>query len=760
MASKGNRAQAGGALRATLTLLLGACVFFAAACSRGSAPAASGTPSPGANAPGDSPVATATEVHATVTPAPTLEARDALTTAANLLHDGRYEEAAAGYEAIVSRAKDPAVRATAALGAGVARFQDGDREGSIALLLQAVGLAPAGTTTHRRSAYLLGLRLNEASRYQEAAAVLQPETENDVGDPLEPYLLLAYAEALGGVGDGRAADVWTQLAALPGLGSSLLRTMYRERARLARLAGDDTELERWLGQLVNQGGTAADRLALAAVAKKMGDISTFNSQLNSTVYGSPGAAQALVAIQLLKDAGIAVDPGQEGLVLYRGGQYAAAVKVLEPAANQAGLLAETQAFRSYYLAASYEDVGRADDAVRAYDVAAATGAVSPFVHRAKYWAARVVEASGDAASAAQRYLELAANGPPGEFSAEAAFRAGYALLRAGNAAGAVAAWDRLGVRDDARTLYWKGRAEETLGDPAAAKAAYGTAYGIDPMGFYGVEAGRRSGEVGPVAVGYQKRNLESPIDWDALAAWLNGVIPGTWPGSPATAAGDLLAAGLRDEAATVLLGDGDGAGAWRLLELAREARGLGLFDVAARLAVRLQSVSGIAWTAAPRDLLRLAYPVDYVAELDAEARANNVDPLFFAAVVRQESFWDASAGSSAGALGLTQVIPPTGESIAAALGVRGFVAADLFRPSVSLRFGAYYLAGQIQRYGSPYLALAAYNAGPGSAARWAARAGANASGPDVVEAVDISETSDYVEKIMDHYAHYLVAYGP
>ncbi|MEX1102760.1 MAG: lytic transglycosylase domain-containing protein, partial [Dehalococcoidia bacterium] len=181
----------------------------------------------------------------------------------------------------------------------------------------------------------------------------------------------------------------------------------------------------------------------------------------------------------------------------------------------------------------------------------------------------------------------------------------------------------------------------------------------------------------------------------------------------------------------------------------------GLPDVAARLAVRLRSELGLTWAQAPMDLMRLSYPVDYVTLLDAEARANGIDPLFFAALIRQESFWDANAGSHAGALGLTQVIPPTGEAIAQSLGV-DFAPADLFRPAVSLKFGANYIAGQLRAFGNPYHALAAYNAGPGNAERWANFAGGSPA--DFAEAVDFAETQGYVISVMEHYAHYMAAY--
>jgi soluble lytic murein transglycosylase len=180
--------------------------------------------------------------------------------------------------------------------------------------------------------------------------------------------------------------------------------------------------------------------------------------------------------------------------------------------------------------------------------------------------------------------------------------------------------------------------------------------------------------------------------------------------------------------------------------------------VSAQLAVRIRQAAGVASHEVPGDLLRVAYPVDYVAQVDGQARVNGLDPLFLAAVVRQESFWDASAGSPVGAVGLTQVMPATGEGIARALEVKEFRTSDLFKPAVSLQFGAYYLAGQLKRLGNPHYALAAYNAGPGNAARWIDGAG-KGNAADFVEQVDYAETQHYVAVIMEHYAHYLRAYS-
>ena len=121
------------------------------------------------------------------------------------------------------------------------------------------------------------------------------------------------------------------------------------------------------------------------------------------------------------------------------------------------------------------------------------------------------------------------------------------------------------------------------------------------------------------------------------------------------------------------------------------------------------------------------------AEIDAAAASNGIDPALLKGLVSQESGFDPSARSGAGALGLTQLMPGT----AASLGVT-----NPLDPVQSLQGGARYLRQQLDRFGGDErLALAAYNAGPGAVARYGG-------------VPPYSETQNYVNSVMAKAAAY------
>ena len=93
----------------------------------------------------------------------------------------------------------------------------------------------------------------------------------------------------------------------------------------------------------------------------------------------------------------------------------------------------------------------------------------------------------------------------------------------------------------------------------------------------------------------------------------------------------------------------------------------------------------------PDVYLRARYPLRYESIIRTHARNYDLDPTLLAAVVYTESRFNASARSSAGAVGLMQLLPDTAKGIAVRTGGDGFVVSDLLDPEINVRYGSWYL---------------------------------------------------------------------
>jgi soluble lytic murein transglycosylase len=178
-----------------------------------------------------------------------------------------------------------------------------------------------------------------------------------------------------------------------------------------------------------------------------------------------------------------------------------------------------------------------------------------------------------------------------------------------------------------------------------------------------------------------------------------------------------------------------------------------------RAASRLANLPPDDAPPAPTALKRLIYPTPYAALIRDEASQQQIDPRLFYALLRQESLFNPGATSWVGARGLAQVMPATGEGIAQNLGVSDFALDDLYRPHVSIRFGAFYISERISDMnGSIHGGLAAYNGGLGNALRWAD--GAQVADPDLfAERIDFPETEGYVKSVYAYYGVYRRIYA-
>ncbi len=135
-----------------------------------------------------------------------------------------------------------------------------------------------------------------------------------------------------------------------------------------------------------------------------------------------------------------------------------------------------------------------------------------------------------------------------------------------------------------------------------------------------------------------------------------------------------------------------------------------LADASATTLTPATGATAATASTAPAGISQLPADVPYGAEITAAAKKHGIDPALLAGLVKQESGFNPSAGSPAGARGLTQLMPAT----AAGLGVT-----NVLDPAQNLDGGAKYLRQQLDAFGGDVTrALAAYNAGPGAVQRY------------------------------------------
>lgn len=153
-----------------------------------------------------------------------------------------------------------------------------------------------------------------------------------------------------------------------------------------------------------------------------------------------------------------------------------------------------------------------------------------------------------------------------------------------------------------------------------------------------------------------------------------------------------------------------------------------------------------------------ALPLRHEDAIRKQAREKRLDPSLIAGVIYAESKFSDST-SSAGALGLMQLLPSTAHFIAQRSGGTAFTTQDLSTPDINIAYGSWYLRYLLDRYGGDeVLALAAYNGGMGNVDRWVADARARGERLAVAD-IPFPETKAYVQRVLDARREYRRTYA-
>ncbi len=285
---------------------------------------------------------------------------------------------------------------------------------------------------------------------------------------------------------------------------------------------------------------------------------------------------------------------------------------------------------------------------------------------------------------------------------------------------------------DAAWRYWKARALQASGkqsDAAKLFAPLSAEYS-----FYGQLAGEESqAVVAPATARYQ------PGKQDIAAV-------AELPGVQRTLA--LYRMDMRADAAKEWSWTLRNFNDQELLVAAEIARRNELYDRAINAADRTVNLHDFS----------LRYLAPYRDALQAHIRENGLEEAWVYGLMRQESRFVTAAKSDVGAAGLMQIMPTTARWVAKKLGLKSYRDALIHQLDTNLRLGTYYMKTVLSWFdGSPVLASAAYNAGPGRARQW--RADKPLEGAVYAETIPFDETRDYVKKVMSNTVYYSRQFG-
>jgi soluble lytic murein transglycosylase len=392
---------------------------------------------------------------------------------------------------------------------------------------------------------------------------------------------------------------------------------------------------------------------------------------------------------------------------------------------------------------------------------------SPEAPEALHRAATLERDQGNLDHALQLYDELTTRYAGSDVAKNAALELGMFLIDTDPTLAA----QYLGRAGSAEGFFRQGNLLASVGETDAAREAWAQATAAEPGIMFSMRACEKLNGLQPFAAsGTLHREPITEADRSAAAEWvaqtfkLENVSVDL---SPELAAHPMLARGetlwaigawpeTRMEFDTLhKLYRNDPAA---LLQLAFHYQNVGVYRSSLFAATRLITLSDRPLTDVPKAIVQLAYPLYYPELLISQSEEQGLDPLLVAALIRQESSFDATAVSAADARGLMQFVPSTARDMATRLGWPNFMLSDLQRPIVSIPFGTYYLSAMREaQSGSLLGAILSYNAGPGAAYGWL-----SATGDDfdrLYDTISYQETQLYLRLIYEYFAAYRYSYG-
>ena len=660
---------------------------------------------------------------------------------------------------LVPSRTERAARQSESLAAAATAYAAGNYPAALA----AAGRASAeGGPLGDYASYYQGLAELRSSHATEAARILTALVDRKPEGNLAVASRLALGEAAELRGDNRAAqDIYAKVAAEK---SAAPDDVLMRLGRAALAAGDrKAAAEAYVRVYYEFPLSEAASAAGAALASLQDQIVKNNYKADlgraALLFGARRYTEARAAFEPLQSQVSGDDRELVDLRLaecdYFLKRYAAARDALQPYLEEASRKAEA---RFFYV----QSVGEIGDRDRY--VALTHALVSDFPDST--WSEEALNNLGtyyilanEDQLAADTFKELYEKFPNGAHAERAAWKYGWWAYKTANYAETARVFESAAAtfpRSDYRPsyLYWSGRARGQMGDRTTANARLRLVYTDYMNSYYGRLASRRlsnaaaqpAADVGGMVIPASARTTQPP----AVA------LP---PNAPVIR--KLLAAGLYDDGLDELRyaqktsGNSpviDATLAWVYRQQGELRKAISLM----RRAYPQHLASG--GEDLPPEILQIIYPLTYWTWIKRYSSQHDLDPYIVAALIAQESTFDAGIRSNANAWGLMQVVPATGRRLARSLGIRRFSTSMLTNPELNIRLGTLYFSRLVQQFGGLYYALASYNAGENRVVRWKSeRPGLDED--EFIDDIPFPETQNYVKRILGTAEDYRRLYG-
>ncbi len=772
------------------------------------------SPTQASQQPGESATTAQPSPTPTVTPTPTPQTR--IVNAEQELLNGDYVKALNEYQQVITTSDDPLTIAEGQLGIGKIYFFQQNYQDAINQFSWMIANFPS-SEPQNLAVFYLARSYDALKQYRQAADTYSQYLSLAPG-ALDSEILTLNANALTNVGDIVSAIPLFEKALTTAVASNQEQLKIKIAQAYDRTGNTDEALRRY--QEIYDSSTSD--YTKAQMDYLMGSLFLGLKQpdqaypyFQDAVTNFPTSNDTYQGLVILIDANQPVSELNRGIIDYYAGQYGMAVQILDHYVTVTPAHDGTPHYymaKSYFAMADYQnEIAQWDQIIsdhptdqyfaKAFDEKSYTQwnllnqfdtgaqtllefvalqAAAPEASQYLYEAGRIYERENRLDKASATWSRIIDEYPASQEAYTGLFEAGICYYRLGDFQKAQVTFQRTLLlatvpSDTARSALWAGKSFAAQSDPTNADTYYTQAAAADPTGYYSIRAQQILDGAKPFPASVRS-DLAISLDYELqeAATWLArrmnlplGTDLSDFSGiadNPLFKRGDLfLKMGFIDEARTEFESlrqelQADAAGTFRLTHYLENAGLYRTAILASRQVLDIIGMSQLDTLNAPLYFNHIRFGIFYRDDVVAAATTEGIDPLLIFSLVRQESMFEGSIVSSAGAVGLMQILPAVGEETASGYGwPPNYTANDLYNPSINLRLGAHLLTKWLNYFDGDFTAaLAAYNGGIGNALEWKQLAG---NDPDLfLEVIRFDETRNYIRYISENYEIYKSIY--